>query len=217
MRRRSRGHDIKRFARSALLLVRRRVGVRQFHADWQWGSRAAHRTACQFDLPFDARRPASVGSQLYGPRRTCRMDPRLHFEPRALGDALRGTPGIVGESIVLNGQPWQVVGIMPPRVIRAVWPGAGIRAARIRGEWLDGRSGEQWRRLHAADRALGSRRVHRARRKRAGGARSAATGRGLRAGLTRKTRRCRASSSRRSSARCGRPSTRFLVPSASCC
>ena len=25
-------------------------------------------------------------------------------------------PGIVGESIVLNGQPWQVVGIMPPRV-----------------------------------------------------------------------------------------------------
>jgi hypothetical protein len=57
--------------------------------------------------------------------------------PTASGAAAGADPGIVGQSIPLNGEPYEVVGVMPPSFVFApfwatgqIWAPLGLRRAR---------------------------------------------------------------------------------------
>ena len=138
-RRPSRGRATRRFAiAGAVVRVGRHLRVRQLHAHRQRRSRTAERPARQRDVPADARHPAGARPQLHARTRICRTARPCASSATSCGRrASAAATTLVGETITLNGQPWQVVGIMPPRLSAAVRAGADLRAARLRGRRPD--------------------------------------------------------------------------------
>ena len=147
--------------------------------------------------------------QLHRRRGSAERSSRLHHQPRAVADALRRTrPGLVGETITLNGQPWQVVGIMPPR-LSAPFGQVQIFAPRVFE--IGGLTPVQVQigaTFTPADRAAQAARDARPGGERAGRAQPRLQGGVRRASRRRTTRSRRSCMSRRSSATWSRRSTR---------
>ena len=101
----------------AIVRLDRRQRVRQLHAHRQ--RRAA---ASSTDCGRAARSsptlgdPAGARPRIHGRRRRPERTGRVPHQPRDVAGTLRRPRRLVGQTITLNGQPWQVIGITPPRM-----------------------------------------------------------------------------------------------------